>query len=76
MAYRNGSRVPSVSLTWSPVISFMATPVRAVMPPLRRNIFSSFSPLGRPPMPKWPTNGWAVTYVGGARPCSLALRSW
>ena len=53
-----------------------ATPVRAVMPSFFRNMFSSFSPPGRPPMPKWPTNGSAVTKVSDTLFCSLALRSW
>ena len=75
MAYRNGSRVPSASVTWSPVTSSTAAPVMAVMPSLRRNMVSSFSPPGRPPMPKWPRNGSAVTNVSGTRP-SFAMRSW
>ena len=73
MAYRNGTSVPSVSLIRSPVTSSNATPVRAVMPSFFRNIFSSFSPPGRPPMPKWPTNGSEVTKVSGTLLLQLGL---
>ena len=46
------------------------------MPSFFRNIVSSFSPPGRPPMPKCPTNGSEVTKVSGTLSCSFALRSW
>ncbi len=68
--------MPSVSLIRSPVTSSNATPVSTVMPSFFRNMLSSFSPPGRPPMPKWPTNGSLVTKVSGTLLCSLALRSW
>src|SRR6266700_3069664 len=73
---RHGTAVPSVSLIRSPVTSSNATPVSTVMPSFFRNMLSSFSPPGRPPMPKWPTNGSLVTKVSGTLLCSLALRSW
>lgn len=76
MAYLKGTAVPSVSLIWSGVTSSNATPVSAVMPSFFRNICRSFSPPGRPPMPKWPTNGSAVTNVRVTLLCSPALRSW
>ena len=61
MAYANGTSVPSPSTTASFATWSIGPPTCASMCSLRKNMPSSDSPCGSPPIPKWPRNGSAVT---------------